>query len=111
MKLLAIEQFWREQLLVTAMLERGLYQAARLLVITPALNTDCQTAITRCAAELRSGDPAETRFQALSLEDVTRAVGCAGAHAIAAQLTDRYLNFEPVHHALADTFRAAAGTG
>jgi hypothetical protein len=106
-----IEQFWREQLLVTAMLDCGLYQDGRLLVITPAPNTDCQAAIARYRAELRSGDPAETRFQALSLEDVTTAVGCAGADAIAAQLTDRYLNFEPVHHALADTFRAAAGIG
>ena len=106
-----IEQFWREQLLVTAMLDRGLYQDGRLLVITPALNTDCQAAIARYRAELRSGDPAETRFQALSLEDVTTAVGCAGGHAIAAQLTDRYLNFEPVHQALADTFRAPADTG
>ncbi len=103
-----IEQFWREQLLVTAMLERGLYQAGRLLVITPALNTDCQAAIARYRAELRSDDPAETRFQALSLEDVTTALGCAGAHSIAARLTDRYLIFEPVHRALADTFRAVS---
>lgn len=93
------------------MLERGLYQEGRLLVITPALNTDCQAAIARYRAELLSGDPAETRFQALSLEEVTTAVGCAGADAIAAQLTDRYLNFEPVHQALADTFRAPADTG
>ena len=100
-----VEQFWREQLLVTAMLERGLYQEGRLLVITPALNTDCQTAIARYRAELISDDPAEARFQALSLEDVTTAVGCAGAHAIAVQLTDRYLNFEPVHRALTDTFQ------
>jgi hypothetical protein len=32
-----IEQFWREQLLVTAMLERGHYHDGRLLVIAPAL--------------------------------------------------------------------------
>jgi hypothetical protein len=100
-----VEQFWREQLLVTAMLERGLHQEGRLLVITPALNTDCQAAIARYRAELISDDPTETRFQALSLEDVTTAVGCAGAHAIAVRLTDRYLDFEPVHRALSGTFQ------
>lgn len=80
-------------------------------MITPALNADCQAAIARYRAELVSNDPAEARFQELSLEDVTTAVGCAGAHTIAAQLKDRYFNFEPVHQALADTFRAPADTG
>jgi hypothetical protein len=42
-----IEQFWREQLLVTAMLQHALYDEGRLLVITPALNHDCRTALRR----------------------------------------------------------------
>jgi len=83
-----IEQFWREQLLVTAMLERGHYHAGRLLVIAPALNAECQAAITRYRAELISDDPAETRFQALTLEDFTPAIGDAGADTIAARVTD-----------------------
>ena len=103
-----VEQFWRQQLLLTAMLERGLYDTGRLIVIAPALNAECQAAVTRYRSELISGDPAEVRFQALSLEDVTTALGCAGAHSIAARLTDRYLNFEPIHRALADTFRAVS---
>ena len=106
-----IEQFWREQLLVTAMLERGHYHDGRLLVIAPALNAECQAAIARYRAELVSDDPGETRFQAVTLEDLTAAVGAAGADTIAAVVTERYLDFEPVHRALADTFRAAAGTG
>ena len=65
-----VEQFWREQLLVTAMLERGLYEEGRLLVIAPTLNTECQAAIARYRTELISDDPAETRFQAMSLEDI-----------------------------------------
>jgi hypothetical protein len=44
-------------------------------------------------------------------EDLTSAVGAAGADTIAALVTERYLDFEPVHRALADTFRPAAGTG
>ena len=100
-----IEQFWREQLLVTAMLKAGDYDDGRLLVIAPALNAECQTAITRYRTELISDDPAETRFQAITLEDITTAIGCAGAHTVAERVSDRYLNLEPVHRALADTFR------
>ena len=102
-----IEQFWREQLLVTAMLKAGEYDDGRLLVIAPALNAECQTAITRYRNELVSHDPAEIRFQAITLEDSTTAIGCAGAHTVADPISDRYLNFEPVHRALADAFRAA----
>jgi hypothetical protein len=95
---------WREQLLVTAMLQTGDYDDGRLLVIAPALNAECQTAITRYRNELVSADPAETRFQAITLEDLVTATGCVGAHATAGQLIDRYLNLEPVHRALAETF-------
>jgi hypothetical protein len=80
-----IEQFWREQLLVTAMLERGHYQDGRFVVIAPALNAECQAAITRFRTELISDDPTETRFQAITLEDLTIAIGDAGAETIAAR--------------------------
>lgn len=102
-----IEQFWREQLLVTAMLANGLYEDGRLLVIAPVLNAECQVAIARYKAELTSDDPAETRFQAITLEDMTTAIGCAGADTTAGRLIDRYLNFECVHRALTETFRPA----
>jgi hypothetical protein len=102
-----IEQFWREQLLVTAMLQSGAYDAGRLVVIAPALNAECQTALARYRHQLISDDPAETRFQALTLEDLVTAIGCAGAHTAADRLLDRYLNLEPVHRALAETFATA----
>ena len=86
------------------MLERGHYHDGRLLVIAPALNTESQAAITRFRTELISDDPAETRFQALTLEDLTTGIGDAGADTIAARVTERYLDFTPVHRALADTF-------
>ena len=107
MRCAPVEQFWREQLLVTAMLERGLYEEGRLLVIAPTLNTECQAAIARYRAELISDDPAETRFQAVSLEDVTAALGDAGADMIAERVTDRYFDFGPVHRALIETFQPA----
>ncbi len=101
-----IEQFWREQLLVTAMLANSLYENGRLLVIAPALNAECQAAIARYRAELISADPAKTHFQAITLEEFTTALGSAGADTIADRVTDRYLDFSPVHRALAETFRA-----
>ena len=57
-----------------------------------------------------SDDPAEARFQATSLEDVTAAMGEAGADVIAERVTDRYLDFGPVHRALAETFQSASPT-
>ena len=87
------------------MLKTGDYDDGRLLVIAPALNTECQAAITRYRNELLSDDPAETQFQANTLEDLVTAIGCAGAHAIAGRISDRYLNLEPVHRGLAETFR------
>jgi hypothetical protein len=89
------------------MLQAGDCDDGRLLVIAPALNTECQTAITRYRHELISDDPAETRFQALTLEDLVTAIGCAGAHTVAGRLIERYLNLEPVHRALVETFRPA----
>ena len=99
-----IEQFWREQLLVTAMLERGRYHDGRLIVIAPAANAECQAAIARYRSELISDDPAETRFQAVTLEDLTTALGSAGADTIAGRVTERYLDFAPVHAVLAASF-------
>ncbi|MFL5280952.1 MAG: PGN_0703 family putative restriction endonuclease, partial [Rhodopila sp.] len=90
-----IEQFWREQLLVTAMLSTGLYEDGRLLVITPTLNAECQTAIARYRSELIGDNPAETRFQAVTLEDLVTAMGCAGAHAITGRISDRYIDYAP----------------
>ena len=90
------------------MLERGRYHDGRLIVIAPALNAECQAAIARYRSELISDDRAETRFQTLTLEDLTTAVGAAGADAIAARVTERHLDFGPVHRALAETFNTPA---
>ena len=43
--------------------------------------------------------------------DLTGAVGAAGADTIAALVTERYLDFEPVHHALAQTFQPPPAAG
>ncbi len=100
----AIEQFWREQLLLTAMLDGGLYERGRLLAITPALNRECQQALALYAQQLVSADPAETKFQAITLEQFVAAIGEAGADQLATALTLRYLDFTSVHKALAESF-------
>jgi hypothetical protein len=86
------------------MLERGHYHDGRLLVIAPAPNAECQAAIARYRFELISDDPAETRFQAVTLEDLTAALGSAGADTIAGRVTERYLDFAPAHAVLAASF-------
>ena len=60
------------------------------------------------APNLSRDDPAETHFQTMTLEDLTTAVGAAGADTIAARVTERYLDFAPVHRALAETFNTPA---
>jgi hypothetical protein len=64
----AIEQFWREQLLVTALLQQGDYEQGRLLVIAPALNRECQTALQLYAAQLLPSACSASAFDAISLE-------------------------------------------
>jgi hypothetical protein len=99
-----LEQFWREQLLLAALLRHGLCECGRLLVIVPAENRECQRALTLYAEQLVSLDPAEVCFQTASLEAVVAAIADAGADQLAAALADRYLDFSSVHAALAATF-------
>ena len=99
-----LEQFWREQLLLTALLQHGAYERGRLLVIAPALNREVQQALTVYAQQLVSADPAETAFQAVTLEQFVATLAEAGADEIAGRLTERYLDFTPVHAALAASF-------
>lgn len=70
----------------------------------PALNTDCQSAIRRYQDELVCPEPANAGFQALSLEAVVTALGKAGADLITTRLTERYLDFGPVHAVLEASF-------
>jgi hypothetical protein len=100
-----IEQFWREQLLLTAMLQHGLYERGRLLVIAPVLNRECQQALARYTQHLVSADPVETSFQTATLEQMVATLGDAGAEELARRLTDRYLDFDSVDAALLRTFQ------
>lgn len=100
----AVEQFWREQLLLTALLQHGRYERGRLLVIAPAENRECQHALALYSEHLVAADPAVTSFQTVTLEQVVAALGDAGADHLAAALHARYLDFAPVHALLTETF-------
>ena len=101
-----LEQFWRQQLLAAAMLERDLYDEGRVVVVAQAANRECQIALTRYAAQLTTAEPAAARFEVLTLEALVVALAKAGLELHAARLAERYLDFTPVEAALNATFGA-----
>ncbi len=96
----ALNQFWRQQLLVTAMLRDGLYEEGRVVVLAPLPNRQACGAVALYAAHLVSPDPAEARFQALTLELFVTALAEAGAEPLADLIAERYLDFRPASAAL-----------
>ncbi|MBP0496033.1 PGN_0703 family putative restriction endonuclease [Pararoseomonas indoligenes] len=93
-------QFWRQQLLATAMLRQGLYDAGRVVVLAPAPNADAWRALEGYADQLKSPEPAVSGFEALPLEAFVLALAKAGADAVAEPIARRYLDLSPVYAAL-----------
>jgi hypothetical protein len=96
----ALNQFWRQQLLATAMLRNGLYEEGRVVVLAPLPNRQACGATALYASHLLSLDPAEVRFQALTLELFVTALAGAGAEPLANLIAERYLDFRPADAAL-----------
>ena len=96
----SLNQFWRQQLLTTAMLRHGLYDQGRIVVIAPLPNRQCWGAIALYTAQLASADPAERGFDAVALEHFVAALAEVGSEPAAERLTDRYLDFRPATAAL-----------
>jgi hypothetical protein len=96
----ALGPFWRQSLLATAMLERGLYDEGRVVILAPFANTPLWRTVGRYAAELISPDPAEVRFSSLALESFVATFGEAGAKPIAERIIERYLDVRPANVAL-----------
>ena len=90
-----IQQFWRQQLLAYAMIQRGLYSAGRFLVIAPRFNTQVQEAIQLYREHLVDNEDAVT-FDAVTFETVIAMIKKAGATDIAQQLHVRYCDFDAV---------------
>ena len=103
----ALQQLWRQQLLATAMLERGLYDEGRVVVVAPAPNRELWGAVRSYTAQLATPEPAKARFEALTLERIVTCIAEAGAEPAANCLAERYLDFRPAREALAASIRTA----
>ena len=104
----ALQQFWRQQLLAAAMLERGLYDDGRVVVVAPAPNRELWHAVRLYAARLKTPEPVGARFEALTLERFVTALAEAGAAPVADAVAGRHLDFRPARDALAASIRAAS---
>lgn len=95
-------QFWREHLLGCSMVERGLYEEGRFLVIHPVLNVEVGQAVASYRSHLVDPLGSRVGFDSRSLEDCIQILTDVGAKEYAAKLTDRYLNFAQVEDLIFD---------
>ena len=95
-----LQQLWREHMLSRVMIESGLYDQGRFIVIYPAQNNNCDAAVNSYNTHLASDDPAESGFQSLTLESCLNALRAIGDDEIALALHERYLDFARVERAI-----------
>jgi len=79
------------------MIDAGLYDRGRVVVIAPGLNDQVQRAISRYETHLAPQQVEAATFIGLPLENAIAALALAGAPNTARDLTRRYVNFEPIH--------------
>lgn len=92
-----IQQLWRLHMLAQSMIDAGLYDAGRVVVIAPSLNDQVQRAIVRYETHLAPPQGGAATFLNLTLENAIGCLALAGAPDTARDLTRRYVNFQPVH--------------
>lgn len=95
-----LQQLWREHLLSRVMVDNGLYGQGRLVVIHPAQNTNCASAVRAYRRHLVSTDPEVTGFQAITLEDCLTTLADIGDQETASALRARYLDFARIDRAI-----------
>jgi hypothetical protein len=88
-----LQQLWREHLLSRVLLQHGLYAEGRFVVIAPGQNTQCGNAVRTYQKHLKSDEPTESGFQAITLETCLDTLDAIGAGDIATKLRSRYLDF------------------
>jgi hypothetical protein len=96
------QQFFRQHCLAHTMVQQGLYEEGRFVVIAPALNHSVQSAVRTYQAHLAQPRPEQVGFVGLTLEEVITALGRAGAPDYARALYFRYLDWWAVDRALSD---------
>ena len=92
-----LQQLWREHMLSQAIIDRGLYDDGRFVLLAPRLNNEVQRAATRYAGCLRKPLTGKAGFSNIVLEDFIEAMKACGAPAPALALEERYTDFAPVH--------------
>ena len=95
-----MQQLWREHMLSRVMIESGLYDQGRFIVIYPAQNNNCDAAVNAYLTHLASNDPAESGFQSLTLESCLDSLRAIGDDETATALHERYLDFARVERAI-----------
>ncbi len=79
-------------MLAAAMIQNGLYNVGRFLIVAPALNTRVWDAIAQFRSHLVQ-DGAVVAFDAVSFETFIAAIHKAGAKETAALLHERYSDY------------------
>lgn len=95
-----LQQLWREHMLSKTMIENGLYQSGRFIVIYPRQNNLCAGAMHAYQSHLVSDDPAVSGFQAVTLDHCIEAFRAIGDADMATALHNRYLDFERVERVI-----------
>ena len=88
-----LQQCVREHVLAQAMLDQGLYQEGRFVVIAPALNHLVQNAVGAYRCQLNEPHPDRAGFASFTLEQCVAAVAHAGQPEYARALHRRYTDF------------------
>jgi len=89
-----LQQLWRQHMLAYTLKARGLYSAGRFIVLAPSLNRAAQDALALYRTHLLPGGIIP--FDVISYEQFVDAIRRSGAREIAAQLHERYLDWEPL---------------
>lgn len=95
-----LQQLWREHLLSRVMVGNGLYGQGRFVVIHPAQNANCASAVRAYQRHFASADPEVTGFQAITLEECLSALAAIGDQETADALHARYLDFARIDRAI-----------
>lgn len=95
-----LQQLWREHMLSRVMIESGLYDQGRFIVIYPAQNNNCAAAVNAYSTHLSSDDPAVSGFQSVTFETCLDTLRAIGDDETATALHERYLDFGKVETAI-----------
>jgi hypothetical protein len=91
-----LQQLWREHMLAHTLVDNGLYDDGRFIVLAPKLNNDVQRAAIAYRKHL-AASPSAVSFLNITLEEAADALRATGEVEYARAFVERYLDFGPVH--------------